>query len=533
MIRRIALLLLTLVLAGCGGGGSGSEGGGGSKLVKPVVSVAWPALARAFEAPETAQSVTFAFSFETLTKSFTVSRPAGAQSSVQTYVAPEAIPPGSYQLGATFANQDAVVTGRALISVVVVDDGSLARPDGTPLGDIAYEGQIREILVPAADIAVGQSRELTFSATTVAGFALAPPPGALRWEIVSGAEFLRLNADGSFTGLAPGEATVRLTIDHKASAARTILVMGPPPTVRAVPFSGLDMVAEPSGARFWTAARSGQVTSLDPLTLDGITLTVGFDPTVMAISDDGSTMAVGLWASAEVQLLDLRTGVAGPKIALPSPAGSAWCLAFAPGSTSVVAVGTRSTGVSGSAGVWILDGTAFRPNAAQGRDAFSLAWTSPTHLDAVNGSALYDVAVDVNGASLGGHVVANPLTDQRSTRALQVVGGRLYTGWGPVYDPESLAPIGTFAAYGQYFAAYAGPAIDVAHNRAWSMDFTIERIPRLVTYRLNDLKTIDQRPLEFPGASAAYPSALYRWGAKGLAFQSGTSLILIDDAPGL
>lgn len=213
--------VLALTLAGCGGGGGG--GGNSPTPVAATYSIEWAARART-TGPSSAQSVTFtlqnAQNQTVLTDVRTRNTPPAAYNA--TYTTTQRVSPGAYTAKFTFhagANGagDVVATGTQAITLGA----------GGAVPTIAVEGTIATVVVAADQvISTGQTRDLTFTARTAGGQAVAVSPGSAFWAVTSGGEFATAGPNG-ITGVQPGTAEVTVTVDGKTSPATPVTVAAP------------------------------------------------------------------------------------------------------------------------------------------------------------------------------------------------------------------------------------------------------------------------------------------------------------------
>ncbi len=96
-------------------------------------------------------------------------------------------------------------------------------PDVSPI--VLPEGSVASVrLLARQSVAVGESRLLRIAARDGADNPVALPPGAAVFEVVSGQKFVSIEADGQASGVAVGEAAVRVLVGGVASAPQTVTV---------------------------------------------------------------------------------------------------------------------------------------------------------------------------------------------------------------------------------------------------------------------------------------------------------------------
>ena len=374
--------LLAALLAGCGGSGSKSDSTSykfdENATISPRVTIAWPARARDFAAPAYADAARIIFpgaGAYGADASQTVTRPAGSDAVTQTYELEYAVHPGRRLLRVDFVADvnSNVVLATANVNLQVRNDGSLRGSDGKPLGSVSYGTKVTALVVAEGTTAeVGVTADLAVFATGQGGV-VALPPSAISFRVTSGGEFLRVNADGTVTGLAVGEAVVVASVDGVVGQARTVAVRPAPIASRSVDVSASDFVVDPSGARLFLAVpASGMdgnaIRSLDAATgVLGAPIALDGEPNVLAISDDGSTLYAGLRDVGTVARIDVASGAVTDRYPVP-PTGfgsTAYALDIAvqPGSVTTYALTSAEFQSSGDNGPQIFDAGVKRPNA--------------------------------------------------------------------------------------------------------------------------------------------------------------------------
>ena len=552
--RASSLALLALVLTGCGGG-SGSGGiNPGLGNGNPRVSIAWPARSRAFGAPAFAQSANVVLTpvgDEASEINYAVDRPAGEGAVVRTAVAPLDLAPGLVTLTVDFRSSAGGIgdtVASASVEARLKADGTLVRPDGKPLGDVAYAAAFSELgLLQSGYLDPGDAAPLGVYGVGRNG-PVALAPGSVRFTVTDGSDVLRVRSGNVVEALREGVATVVATVDGLKSAPTAIVVQGAALTPRALALTVKSLLADPKRGTVWASLPgygpvSEGVAEIDPATgAVGAPIPVGAGPDPLALSDDGTTLFVGLDGDRTVRPVDLATrtpGVAFPVRQDVSGSLRALNIAVQPGSASTIAI-TTAVGDYAQNGPEIYDAGIPRPNRVIPSIGTLLTWTSPARIVGINGVTnsfeALDVAVDPNGATL---VASRAEAIANFASGLILVGSRLYVSDGSVLDAVNLARVGRFdfspfvANDGRYVA---GPVVDVAANRAFFVTFDFEGT-RLRAFRLDTLAPVSVRPLAGVGdLTSAYRLAdigLVRAGARRLAFHTADRVFLIDDVPGL
>lgn len=511
----------------------------------PSITIAWPSRTRDVTAPGTAQFAEIVFEKAMANGddlSYTAYRPSGAESTTRTYASPQSIRAGVYFLRVGFRANGSYFVGQASTNVRVASDGTLTLPDGGPLGTIGFTGGLSVVEIPAEQaLDIDETKDLIVTAYSSNGLILPILYGAIQFEVTEGAEHLRLDPNGSFTGLSEGEATVVATVDGKRSSASRVRINGPALTTRTLELATNELRFDPSRGKVWaslsqTSGNANAVVSIDTATgALGVPIVVGDEPTTMALSDDGSTMAVGLKGTGAVRFVDLNSGTARGQFEVRGGGASyAAGLAFQPGSASVLAVGIRPKGSTGLSGLTIYDDGVPRPLSTNTYGTDRLAWTEANRIVATNDTAFHDYSVDANGAALGSQTVFFP---GRLGQSFFVQEGRLYTAYGVVLNATTRLSLGQFPGVVDQFQApaFAGPAVDTVAGKAYFVVATAENL-RLRTYRLDSLQMLTDKPLagvESLGAHSSAGEHLVRWGAHGLAFRNNGKIVIVDEVPGL
>jgi len=227
------------------------------------------------------------------------------------------------------------------------------------------------------------------------------------------------------------------------------------------------VLADPGRGRLYAtvqgaaAQHPNELVVIDPATgmvLDAVF--VGSNPSSLALSDDGSTLWVGLDGSLEIREVDLgtETPTPGDQHALqpgewgdPAHAGT---IVVLPGTTHSVAVSMHTFNLSPSfLGVVVLDDGVPRPMTTPGHTGASRLTLGPDGwLYGFNnlhtGFGFYALAVTENGVTQTEH---EGLVDGFDTDIVYAEDGRVYATSGQVVDvsqPAAPAVEGTFNYYG-------------------------------------------------------------------------------------
>ena len=217
---------------------------------------------------------------------------------------------------------------------------------------------------------------------------------------------------------------------------------------------------------------------------------VGEDPSTMALSDDGSTLWVGLRGEASIRRVDLSSGapVPGPSYALPGSTHAGEMVVL-PGTKDSVAVSIHVSDVSPSySGTILMDEGVERPGSTPGFDGAERLTTGPEGwlFGAGTSSASTFYSIQVTPDGLGNAAENEGLIHGYGGTQLVYSGGRVYSAAAAAVDVSSpAAPIkaGNFA--------YAGQSLHLipSMERAILLSLETEAESRGVTLRYLDTST--------------------------------------------
>jgi hypothetical protein len=224
-----ALIALSLLLAGCGLGGASDLLGGGNPLTAILsLVISWQLRSRDVNAPASALSAKLVLKGANPSGGdfvFTFDRDSNLSAHSQTYIAPLPALAGTWDATVTFyAGQGGQgnVVGVASKQVTVI-------PVTSNLGDIATTGTITSVTLPTGQSAtVGTPKDLIFTAKDANGNTVAVTPGSAVWTVVSGSDKLQVTSNGQLLGLAPGTASVTVSVDGKVSPATGVAITSSP-----------------------------------------------------------------------------------------------------------------------------------------------------------------------------------------------------------------------------------------------------------------------------------------------------------------
>lgn len=222
--------LTALAAIGCGGDDLFD-----SATVQPRVAVDWDDRSRALEAPNSALSVRVVLDSLTAggeTVEITGNRGVNTSAHTTTYTAAETTQSGLFDMTVTFyseANLAGSVVGTASLQVRVLSDGSIVRPDGSELGSVGYTGTVAKVEIAINQkVEVGETIELGVIALDEDDNPIALSRGSFTFTLISGDEFIDLEADGTVTGEALGTAFVTASVDSVTSTQTAVVVSNTP-----------------------------------------------------------------------------------------------------------------------------------------------------------------------------------------------------------------------------------------------------------------------------------------------------------------
>jgi hypothetical protein len=236
------------------------------------------------------------------------------------------------------------------------------------------------------------------------------------------------------------------------------------PTLRGnvikVPLAAQAFVADPLRHRLYVttpnaaAAFPSRLVTIDPASGQILhAVQIGDNPTVLALSDDSSTLWVGLKGTYEVRKVDLtaRTPTPGPSYSVPL-AGSGdvvGSMVVLTGTRNSVAVSLHDTVQSNTfRAAAVLDDGIARPQQLGVTSGASMLFAGPAGYIFASGTSFYTVAVDSSGLSAklsrSGLLGGDPA-------AVLDADGFIYSSGGTVIDvrdPAAPRPMGAFAYSG-------------------------------------------------------------------------------------
>lgn len=260
-------------------------------------------------------------------------------------------------------------------------------------------------------------------------------------------------------------------------------------------------------------------------------VSVGSEPSALAMSDDGSVLYVGLRGTGRVRRIDLPTLTLHPSVDLGIdpvfgdrqryPAD----IAVQPGRSDVIAVAMFFKGVApGHAGVMILDDGVPRPVSVpffDGSDRIEWSDALPVvygYDHQTTGFGFSTMAVDTDGISLT-HVARGLVHGSGADFVLRE--GVVFGDRGRMIDPVASSVLGTFT--GRVGLRAVAPDLD--HDLLHGLDgFDIS------TFRLSTQQLL---PRAYPPQPAGFIGRKLRtWGRGGLTVLGDDKLILLTPVRG-
>ncbi|HWA93337.1 MAG TPA: IPT/TIG domain-containing protein [Terracidiphilus sp.] len=358
---------------------------------------------------------------------------------------------------------------------------------------------------------------------------------------------------GAATNVSVAITVVNPNPNGGASSSSTFQVQAPITYVRTINLPANDIVWDATHGKIYASLPSSDnngnsVVAIDPVSGDiGTPQPAGNEPNELALSDDDSTLYVGLDGIGAIERFSLPTMTKDSSFNIQLPNDptfgqqKAISLAVAPGSAHTLAVRLGSSqlfgGVDNNGGVDIFDDSTMRPNGTTypTEHMQGIAWSA-------NGSFLYGgpdnspgnftvMTVDSSGISSVTNydgelpVVGNPYFDATS--------GLVYIDGGWVVDPEqgnvegtfNLNPMNSFFNYYDYLDWSPRCVVDSQRNivfflgqteaQAWShTGVTLEAFDS-TTYKQLGILTINE--------PTGYLGRFIHWGNSGLAFVMATA----------
>jgi Beta-propeller repeat len=293
------------------------------------------------------------------------------------------------------------------------------------------------------------------------------------------------------------------------------------------------MIYEPVSKQLFAALSATAPTNpntiepIDPSTGKvGVPIPVGHDPEVLAVSDDGQYLYVGLYGDHTIQRVNLKTAAVDRTFSLPDPNLFVSQMGVVPGApTQLVA----SLAVGGPAGIAAFNdsglvnyiGNNFQDGYVQ-VTSFTFAGTPPLvySIPSSSSTSVFNVfSVD----SLGIHKLTVPAAVSQGFTGFSIFsdGAKIYSNFGQIWDPQTQTLLHTYSN-APYNAATVLPDLSggATYFLAPYANYGGQFSGAVLAY--------DQKTLGLTGTAAFDPFygsdmiGLARWGVDGFAFLFST-----------
>lgn len=313
---------------------------------------------------------------------------------------------------------------------------------------------------------------------------------------------------------------------------------------RSVPIATNDIIYNPVDGMIYASTPSAagaignSISSIDPNTGDiGFSVFVGSEPNTLAVSDDGSTLYVGLDGSAQVRRFDIASQTAGIQFGLGDGGSGRFRypqdIEVLPGSVDAVAVSLWfSSGSPRYAGVAIFDDGVARPTEVPGFSG------TGSHIGLIEFSAVVErlyggsveanptrftrMDVDANGVSIV-DTTEDLIPGAFGNREIVFDAGLIYTTQGGLIDPEGRTLVATFQLPSSGSLPFLRPDSSAMQVHYITTDRS-NGAPAITTF--DDTTFIRLWTLALDGISGT-PSRLLRWGVDGLAFRTENEVVIL------
>jgi len=514
-------------------------------LVKPSVTIAWPARSRDISAPVSALSATIIFrgaAADGTDVLAVVNRPSSSDAIRQTTSFTSMVHTGAQNIDVIFfagTNATGSNVAEANAAVKVSPAGTLTNPDGSALGTITFNSRIDQIVIQTTTLVLGAPVTPIYSVRAIDRSVIAVPPGSATFTATPDGGTATVT-NGTVIGTSLGDVNLTATIDGVKSFSAVLEVQPPALSVapRTLGMTTNWIVANPKTGTIWASVPgsaskyANNVVEIDPATgtVKG-SVFVGSEPNVLAISDDGSELYVGLDGAAAICRVDTasRTVSATFSLALSGPFNNtqfrASDIQVEPSHPDVIAVTTAGIGSSLVYGPTLYSGGVALPNPGGQPSGNSSAFVSPTRLWTSEQTDLAQYSIDATGATR-----LTSVNETLESLQLKAFGGTLYTDQGGIYSGGTGASLGSFnVSSPDSFTVDSGFAYFVEltpNGEIWLATFNVG------TQNSFALNMIHGETM-FQNFAGRGQTSVCRWGSKGLAFRTGTKIYFIDHAPGL
>jgi DNA-binding beta-propeller fold protein YncE len=382
--------------------------------------------------------------------------------------------------------------------------------------------------------AVGTATALSWNAYNSSFSLLALSPGSVFFRVqnqVNGTNGLAtVDSSGNVLGQTAGTVAVTATVDGVSSQPFQVAI-----TPQVVPLGTMTqatsgMVFDPRTGHLWVSVPptdpkyGNSVIEIDPATESVLTsIPVGTRPSVLALSDDGTALYVGLDGSDQFARVDpvggkvVATYSIGQNGSGPQHAIS---MSVQPGNPNVVAISQQDDADSTFTGGCIYVNGILLPKAMGTYDGGFIAFSSPTTLWGSDlGLNIFQGSVDdTSGATLVSQ-------NDAYGGVFRVAGGNLYFANGEVISGTTGRLLGSSPSG---LTTGSGVAVDPSTN---------------TVYLIGDQEPGGQSPLDISvfNSSTFLPEAIYgvgsgpqtaldftEIGSGGLAFRDGGSIYFVQ-----
>lgn len=299
-------------------------------------------------------------------------------------------------------------------------------------------------------------------------------------------------------------------------------------TIRSLPLRVSALVAEPISGRLYAAlpgdagAGANSVVAIDPVTgTVGSPVPVGSEPAILAPTDDGRFLYVGLGGASAMRRVDLAAGVAGPLYpltlanAFDEPA-RARVMTPVPGAPATVLVVQGAYFTSTGPEVVVYDDGVPRP-VRLGEAIDSIVAIDATTFLAATSVELLRLRLDATGLTV---------TDRRyvplgPSRLQAAANGVVFAEGGHVYDAATL----------RLLRRQQSPSSYTEHQRAAPAQGRTYRLARGRLFA-HDIETFDIRETVTLQAAHGTPQSLVPLGAGVAYHTSQPAVVLVGDFSG-
>jgi hypothetical protein len=306
-------------------------------------------------------------------------------------------------------------------------------------------------------------------------------------------------------------------------------------TYRLLNLTSTNVVYEPNSKLLYVAipatssSNPNTILPIDPATGSyGPPISVGKNPTRLALSDDGHYLYVGFYytysSTGQMQRIDLKTGLVDRTFTLPNSSDGILDMHVVPGSPQLLVASLARSGSPSENGVALFNDSGVVQYIANDYPSNytldSFAFTSDrTYYGYPFGSTFF------GSASVSDSGIA-PITrggfsccDQASGSIVVSDGASLYTNSGQIWDPKAQKLLGR---YDNSLFYEAGIAADATAKRTFILKSTYQpdngfSYPAVLSYDPSTIKLADVIYFSLPSS----PLSLTRWGSDGFAFLSG------------